>query len=44
MAAKRFSQLLEEPPADTTIVLTSSEAGALLPTIRARVIACGCLS
>jgi DNA polymerase-3 subunit delta' len=38
-AANAFLKLLEEPPADTTIVLTSSEAGALLPTIRSRVIA-----
>lgn len=38
MAANAFLKLLEEPPADTTIILTSSEAGALLPTIRSRVI------
>jgi DNA polymerase-3 subunit delta' len=38
MAANAFLKLLEEPPADTTIVLTSSEPGALLPTIRSRVI------
>jgi DNA polymerase-3 subunit delta' len=38
-AANAFLKLLEEPPADTTIVLTSSEPGALLPTIRSRVIA-----
>src|SRR5262249_37180060 len=31
-----FLKLLEEPPADTTLILTSSEAGALLPTIRSR--------
>jgi len=37
-AANAFLKLLEEPPADTTIVLTSSEAGALLPTIRSRVV------
>ena len=36
-AANAFLKLLEEPPADTTIILTSSEAGALLPTIRSRV-------
>lgn len=36
-AANAFLKLLEEPPADTTIVLTSSEPGALLPTIRSRV-------
>jgi DNA polymerase-3 subunit delta' len=34
-----FLKLLEEPPADTTLVLTSSEPGALLPTIRSRVVA-----
>ena len=33
-----FLKLLEEPPADTTIILTSSEPGALLPTIRSRVV------
>jgi DNA polymerase-3 subunit delta' len=38
MAANAFLKLLEEPPADTTIILTSSEAGALLPTIRSRVV------
>jgi DNA polymerase-3 subunit delta' len=38
MAANAFLKLLEEPPADTTIILTSSEPGALLPTIRSRVI------
>src|SRR6266545_1743946 len=38
-AANAFLKLLEEPPADTTIVLTSSEPGALLPTIRSRVAA-----
>jgi DNA polymerase-3 subunit delta' len=36
-AANAFLKLLEEPPADTVIVLTSSEPGALLPTIRSRV-------
>jgi DNA polymerase III subunit delta' len=36
-AANAFLKLLEEPPADTTIILTSSEAGALLPTIKSRV-------
>jgi DNA polymerase III subunit delta' len=39
MAANAFLKLLEEPPDDTTIVLTSSEPAALLPTIRSRVIA-----
>jgi DNA polymerase-3 subunit delta' len=38
-AANAFLKLLEEPPSDTTIVLTSSEPGALLPTIRSRVVA-----
>ncbi|HEX9129247.1 MAG TPA: hypothetical protein VF850_08805 [Gemmatimonadaceae bacterium] len=38
MAANAFLKLLEEPPADATIILTSSEPGALLPTIRSRVI------
>jgi DNA polymerase-3 subunit delta' len=38
-AANAFLKLLEEPPADTTIMLTTSEPGALLPTIRSRVIA-----
>jgi DNA polymerase-3 subunit delta' len=38
-AANAFLKLLEEPPADTTIILTSHEPTALLPTIRSRVIA-----
>ena len=37
-AANAFLKLLEEPPADTTIIVTSSESGALLPTIRSRVV------
>jgi DNA polymerase-3 subunit delta' len=37
MAANAFLKLLEEPPADTTLILTSSEPGALLPTVRSRV-------
>lgn len=37
-AANAFLKLLEEPPADTTIILTSSEPGALLPTILSRVV------
>jgi DNA polymerase-3 subunit delta' len=37
-AANAFLKLLEEPQANTTLILTSSEAGALLPTIRSRVI------
>jgi DNA polymerase-3 subunit delta' len=38
-AANAVLKLLEEPPADTTVILTSSEPGALLPTIRSRLIA-----
>ncbi|MFL5560388.1 MAG: ATP-binding protein [Gemmatimonadaceae bacterium] len=38
MAANAFLKLLEEPPTDTTIIVTSSEPGALLPTIRSRVV------
>ena len=38
VAANAFLKLLEEPPADTTLILTSSEPGALLPTIRSRVV------
>src|SRR5439155_14582105 len=38
-AANAFLKLLEEPPADTTLILTSSEPGALLPTIRSRSVA-----
>jgi DNA polymerase-3 subunit delta' len=38
MAANAFLKLLEEPPADTTVILTSSEPGALLPTIKSRVV------
>ncbi len=37
-AANALLKLLEEPPADTTIIITSSEPGALLPTIRSRVV------
>ncbi len=37
-AANAFLKLLEEPPADTQLILTSSEPGALLPTIRSRVV------
>jgi DNA polymerase-3 subunit delta' len=37
-AANALLKLLEEPPANTNIVLTSSERGALLPTIRSRVV------
>lgn len=38
-AANAFLKLLEEPPTDTVILLTSSEPGALLPTIRSRAVA-----
>jgi DNA polymerase-3 subunit delta' len=38
-AANAFLKLLEEPPEDTTLIVTSSEPGALLPTIRSRVVA-----
>lgn len=41
-AANAFLKLLEEPPADTTIILTSSEPGALLPTIHSRVVTMRC--
>lgn len=37
-AANAFLKLLEEPPGGTTLILTSSEPGALLPTIRSRVV------
>lgn len=35
-AANALLKLLEEPPAGTTLILTSSEPGRLLPTIRSR--------
>lgn len=38
-AANAFLKLLEEPLADTTVIITSSESGALLPTIRSRTVA-----
>jgi DNA polymerase-3 subunit delta' len=38
-AANAFLKLLEEPPADTWIMVTTSAVGALLPTIRSRVVA-----
>jgi DNA polymerase-3 subunit delta' len=38
-AAGAFLKLLEEPSPRATIVLTSSEPGALIPTIRSRVVA-----
>lgn len=37
-AAGAFLKLLEEPPSRATIILTSSEPGALIPTIRSRVV------
>jgi DNA polymerase III subunit delta' len=37
-AANALLKLLEEPLADTTLILTSSEPGSLLPTIRSRVV------
>lgn len=37
-AANAFLKMLEEPPANTTLILTSSGPGALLPTIRSRVV------
>ncbi|MCR4339517.1 MAG: hypothetical protein NUW01_06485 [Gemmatimonadaceae bacterium] len=38
-AANALLKLLEEPPADTFFILTSSEPASLLPTIRSRVAA-----
>lgn len=37
-AANAFLKALEEPPADTTIILTTNAPDALLPTIRSRVV------
>lgn len=37
-AANAFLKLLEEPPSNTTLILTSAVPGALLPTIRSRVL------
>lgn len=37
-AANALLKVLEEPPADTTIVLTAAESSGLLPTIRSRVV------
>lgn len=37
-AANAFLKLLEEPPSNTTIILTSSAPASLLPTIRSRVV------
>jgi DNA polymerase III subunit delta' len=38
-AAGAFLKLLEEPPPRATLILTSSEPGALVPTIRSRLVA-----
>lgn len=38
VAANAFLKLLEEPPADTWIIATTSAAQSLLPTIRSRVV------
>ena len=38
IAANAFLKLLEEPPADTWVISTSSAAGSLLPTVRSRVV------
>jgi len=37
-AANALLKLLEEPPADTTIILTATDPQRLLPTIRSRVV------
>lgn len=37
-AANALLKLLEEPPADTTVIATASDAEALLPTIRSRLL------
>ncbi len=37
-AANAVLKLLEEPPPGTTLILTTSEPGALLPTIKSRVV------
>jgi len=37
-AANAFLKLLEEPPDDTVLIITSSQPGALLPTIVSRVL------
>jgi DNA polymerase-3 subunit delta' len=38
-SAGAFLKLLEEPPARANVILTSAEPGALIPTIRSRVVA-----
>lgn len=37
-AANALLKVLEEPPADTTVILTAAEPQALLPTVRSRVV------
>jgi DNA polymerase III subunit delta' len=37
-AANALLKLLEEPPADTTVILTAADPGVLLPTIRSRLL------
>lgn len=37
-AANALLKVLEEPPANTTVILTAADAQALLPTIRSRVV------
>lgn len=37
-AAGAFLKLLEEPPSRATLILTTSEPGALIPTIRSRLV------
>ena len=37
-AANALLKLLEEPPRDTRVILTSSEPGRLLPTVRSRTV------
>ncbi len=37
-SANAFLKLLEEPPPGVTLILTTSEPGALLPTIKSRVV------
>ena len=39
VAANAFLKLLEEPPADTWVIATTSAVGSLLPTVRSRVVA-----
>lgn len=38
VAANAFLKILEEPPADTWVIATTSAVGSLLPTIRSRVV------